>query len=794
MQTYPIQRTPLLVGAAACARAGRHALIGLILLCVALPVLASDYAAIQELSAIESGDGEPNGLFGLSVAVDGDLAVASTAGSAARPAMIRTYARNGTTWIHLADQDITLAGRVQARMSFNEGTLTVGGYYPDLSAGFARIYRHTSAGWDRELSFTTSEFVSSVATTGSIAVVGESSFDGLAGADQGIVLILRRQPDSTWRITSQLPTTRQAKARFGASVAIVAGAIVVGAPGETVTAQSGTYQYAGAAYVYELTQETWSQVARLVEPDVGNRSNYHFGNTVAISGADPSTPDRMLIGNSNVQGYLFRSYRHIAGTWTPGFTIPAPTPGAGDNFGCSLAMDGGWAVIGACLSSSAGTYAGAILLAKFDSGFTNVQSLTERTDPQAGASDGLGSIVAIDRAGPTVIVGSYNADLYGNDRQGVVLVGRSQNGEVPVLTRAMDLGQGLTGARAAVVAVDGDTLMLGALNENVGIQQQRGAVYVYRRQPDGMYAFESRLLAPDGTAGDQFGFHIALKGDVALVSAIGRSHMGHEFAGAVYAFHRNGLAWTLEAQFLPPAPGYETEFGFGLAFDGNTAFIGEFNENATVLERSGGGIWTSVQTIPHRAWTLQVQGDLAMLGDINVNNTIGEVATYTRSVSGWQPQGVLSGSDANQHFGSEVALDGSLAAVTSNSYASPVQVYQRNGSNWLPQASLLPNDATASTTCNHVAMHGSTLALGCLDGTAGNRGAVYVFEKTAGQWNQSQKLTLPNAVDSDVFGSSLEWTAQGSLLVAAFGRDLDFIDQGAVYVYRGDVLFQNGFE
>lgn len=776
-------------------RACLRGLLALIAACIPASVTAaSDYSVIQELSAVASGDGELNARFGFSVAIDGDLAVAATLGGGAREPVVRTYARNGASWSHLPGHDIQLRSRGIVKMSFNEGTLAVIVYDASESSSSMGIYRYTSTRWDKEDGFTTSGQLASVATTESIAVVGIPDFEGLVGAKQGLIFILRRQSDGTWNLATQLPNVPRAQARFGWSVAIVAGAIVVGAVSETVTGQSGTYAFAGAAYVYELTQDTWSQVARLVEPDVGNRTNNHFGYTVAISGADPSTPDRMLIGNAPSSGPLFRSYKRVAGTWTPGFTMTEPVPGAEDGFGCSLAMDKDWAVIGMCYSDSAGTNAGAVLLARFDSDFTHVRSLTERTDPQAMPGNLVGASVAIDREGPTVIVGNYYADLYGNERQGVVLIGRSQSGELPVLSRALDLGQGLTGARAAVVAADGDTLLLGALNEDVGVQYQRGAVYVYKRRPDGRYAFESRLLAPDGTADDQFGSVIALKGDIALISATGRSHMGEDQAGAVYAFHRDGEEWTLEAQFLPPDPGHETRLGFSLGLDGNTAFLGEVGQNTTVLERSDIGLWTIVQSIPYRALAMQVQGDLALLGDREANGYIGEVAIYTRDGNGWQRSGTLSGSDSGQRFGSEISLDGDRAAVTSGSLAASVQIFQRNGSTWLPQASLLPYDTTSTAGCTDVALRGAMLAISCLDGGAGNFGAVYVYERSGGLWNESQKLTLPDPGDLDVFGSAIAWTDRGSLLASSFGREVDFVDQGAVYVYRSDVLFQYGFE
>ncbi|MEO8011673.1 MAG: hypothetical protein ABI650_08525, partial [Dokdonella sp.] len=330
--------------------------------------------------------------------------------------------------------------------------------------------------------------------------------------------------------------------------------------------------------------------------------------------------------------------------------------------------------------------------------------------------------------------------------------------------------------------------------EDVGIQQSRGAAYVYRRQANGAYALEARLLAPDGTASDLFGTDVALKGDIALISAIGYSSLGQGASGAVYAFRRDGNVWSLEAQFLPPAPVADGLFGLGLAFDGVTALIGEFDENTTVLERSAAGLWTPVQDIAHRGWSTQVQGETAMLGDVLANGNVGEVAIFSRVAGAWQAAGTLSGFNANQNFGTEVSLDGDRAAVASQSATTPVQVYRRNGSSWLPEASLLPVDATADTQCYRVALRGPTLALGCWNPSGTREGAAYVFERSGGLWSQAQKLTLANPKPFDQFGSALAFGDEASLFVGAFRRDIDFMDQGAVYVYRDDVLFRNGFD
>ncbi|MEO8011049.1 MAG: FG-GAP repeat protein, partial [Dokdonella sp.] len=434
-------------------------MIGMVMAALALPAAASDYALSQQLSAVASGHGEANGLFGWSVAVDGDLAVvAEVRASAGLPARLRTYARNGTNWIYQPGQDIEIQGDSGAKLSFNDGTLALTSFGSATSRSYIRILRHTGSNWVSEAGLsTTASYYEAVATNDQIAVFGEELYDGGAGADQGRIRIYRRQGNGTWSSQTLTPTIPQAGARFGRSVAIVSGGIVVGAPYETVTDGAGTHTRAGAAYVYELTGDTWNQAARLVEPQSGSHAQNQFGSIVAISGADPGTPDRLLVGRAsnaaNARTGIVRGYRRVSGTWTPGLTITADTPSTTDRFGCSLAMDGDWAVIGVCASASAGTDAGAVLAVRFSSGFTSVNGSRQHTDPQASAGDFFGGSVAIDRDGPTLIAGNLGADVYGNENQGVVLVTRTPLLIAPSLTRAIDLGQGLTNALASEVAV-----------------------------------------------------------------------------------------------------------------------------------------------------------------------------------------------------------------------------------------------------------------------------------------------------------------------------------------------------
>ncbi|MEO6688246.1 MAG: hypothetical protein ABIS07_01325 [Dokdonella sp.] len=446
-------------------------------------------------------------------------------------------------------------------------------------------------------------------------------------------------------------------------------------------------------------------------------------------------------------------------------------------------------MIGLCNSSAGAPNGGAVQLVKFSSGFTSVVSQTLRSDPLAAENEYVGSRVAVDRVGPTIMVGNPIATINGNEAQGVVLFGP---GSPFALTRTLWLDQGLTNATFGWFAVDGDTLLVGAPGEDVGAQQNRGAVYEYHRIANGGYVFQSRILAPDGMAGDAFGQQLTLKGDVALISSFGRKLAGVESAGAVYAFHRNSGVWSLEAQLLPVAPSYETMFGIGTAFDGSTALIGDRKGKTLVYERSSVGSWTPMQTIDHRGFPVILSGDTAIIGDAWANNDIGEVAIYSRSGGTWQANGVLPGTNTMQGFGVSASLAGNLLAVASNAVQTPVQLYRRTPNGWLPEASLLPNDVTSNTYCGHVAMSVHELATGCR--AADGIGAVYIFEKVAGAWTQRQKVLSLDPQENASFGYSVGFGPSGTLIVGAPWYDYEFLAQGALYTFAGDRLFDDGFE
>ncbi|MEO7431947.1 MAG: FG-GAP repeat protein [Dokdonella sp.] len=179
---------------------------------------------------------------------------------------------------------------------------------------------------------------------------------------------------------------------FGYSVSFKGTTAVIGAYA------NNTYQ--GAAYVFGLTDGTWTQTQKLVADD--GASNTYFGYATALSGPT------LLIGawGSNPGGVDTQGAAYIFtqadGAWTQTQKLVANDGGIGDKFGHSVALQGTTALIGAD-GWSASTAQGAVY--EFDgSGGTFVQTQTLVASDGAPA-DQFGLPVTLD--GDNALVGSW---------------------------------------------------------------------------------------------------------------------------------------------------------------------------------------------------------------------------------------------------------------------------------------------------------------------------------------------------------------------------------------------------
>ena len=346
-----------------------------------------------------------------------------------------------------------------------------------------------------------------------------------------------------------------ANAQFGYSISISGNTAVVGVPNDDVGGNTDQ----GSAYVFVRSGSTWGQQQKLAAAD--GAANDNFGFSVAISG------DTVVVGahfddvgaNTN-QGSAYIFVRSGT-TWSQQQKLLAVPVGANCEFGYSVAISGETAVVGTPGSLvSAHTNQGSAFVFVRISGLWLQQA--QLTADDGAANDLLGRSVAID--GDTAVVGAYADDVGANTDQGSAYV-FLRNGSSWIFQRKLTASGGAAWDDFGdSVAIDGDTVVVGACCVEVGANTDQGSAYVFTRSSN-TWTQQAQLNAADGAAYDDFGWSVALSGDRAVVGADGHNVGANTEQGAAYVFARSGSTWSQQAQ-LTAADGAASDwFGSGVA-------------------------------------------------------------------------------------------------------------------------------------------------------------------------------------------------------------------------------------
>ncbi|MEP7288307.1 MAG: putative Ig domain-containing protein [Chloroflexota bacterium] len=256
--------------------------------------------------------------------------------------------------------------------------------------GAAYVFVMTGGTWVFQAKLTASDGVASdlfggaVGLSGDTAIVGASRNSNQIGAAYIFV-----RSGTTWTPQQKLTANDGLpKDAFGTSVSIDTDTAIIGAP------NTPGHSAIRKAYAFVRSGSAWTQQQELLAGD--DLPTDSFGIRVAVSG------DLALIGaegqNSNAgSAYVFARSNT---TWTLQQKLTASDGASGDFFGCSVAIDGTSAVIGA-VGKSTSTGAAYVFTTN---GITWSQQ--QKLSANDGASgDYFGEGVAL--SGNAIIVGNY---------------------------------------------------------------------------------------------------------------------------------------------------------------------------------------------------------------------------------------------------------------------------------------------------------------------------------------------------------------------------------------------------
>jgi photosystem II stability/assembly factor-like uncharacterized protein len=325
-----------------------------------------------------------------------------------------------------------------------------------------------------------------------------------------------------------------------------------------------------------------------------------FGWSVVFAGnvAFVSAPNATVDGNSG-QGAVY-VFTNNNGTWVQTQKLTADDGAAGDAFGISMANSGfgPFLLIGA---PNTNAFQGSVYIFTLVQGFwVQIQKLTADDGTQFNQF-GWSIALEANMVDHTAMIGSIGATIAGNSAQGAVYVFSNVGDGAFLQTQKFSSADGTAGDSFGwSVALDGNTALIGTGFVTVNGNEFQGAGYFFDGST-GTWTQTQKVTASNGEAFDFFGLAVALVGNTALVGADGAGSDPFSNEGATYAFTNSGGTWSETQQLLADDGQSSDGFGESVAFDGNTALIGAPGVNnsrgaAYVFDYSG-GIFTQVKKL-----------------------------------------------------------------------------------------------------------------------------------------------------------------------------------------------------
>jgi FG-GAP repeat protein len=361
------------------------------------------------------------------------------------------------------------------------------------------------------------------------------------------------------------------------------------------------------------------------------------------------------------------------------------------------------------------------------------------------------------------------------------------------------------------VALHGTTAMVGAQQATIGDNEDQGAVYVFD-QAGGEWTEAQKLTSDDGAAFDTFGDAVAFQGDTAIVGAYAATVNDLAYQGAAYVFTRSNGTWS-QTQKLTSDDGTDFNyFGYSVALDGTTAFIGADLLGAVYVFQQSGGTWAQSQKLTGSdegvgdifGYSVAIQGSTAFIGAYGNNGYQGAVYVFTESGGTWTETQKLTADDGlpNTYFGYAIAVSGSTLIVGAwgtnpdgDDTRGAAYVFTESNGTWSQAQELVADDGAPFDKFGHsVAIDGTHAVIGA-DGVVNAQGAVYVFDESGGTWTQSQKLFASDGQHNDGLGFPVALDGTRAL-AGAWGWPAGALI-GAAYFFTsgvGDRIFADAFD
>jgi hypothetical protein len=331
--------------------------------------------------------------------------------------------------------------------------------------------------------------------------------------------------------------------------------LIVGAPEDDEQGED-----TGAIYIHELVEGRWFQMVKLTAPDAS--AHDEFGGAVALAG-DVGVVGAQHDGHAGIDSGSAYVLRYNGSNWVHEQKLTASDAGPSQRFGWSVAISGDVALVGA---RGVNSFTGAAYLFRHEAGqWTEEQMLTAS---DAATGDRFGSSVAL--SGDYALVGAPRDDD-GASNSGSVYVFQFTGGLWDEVQKLRASNPSINNGFGYSLSTDADLAVVGA-HWDFPPEFNEGAAYVFRLD-GGTWTQEAELVSWDGQFDDQFGRSVAVHGTLALIGAVGDDDAGSS-SGSAYLFAHDGVEWSSAAKLLASDGSAGDELGISVALGAQGAALG----------------------------------------------------------------------------------------------------------------------------------------------------------------------------------------------------------------------------
>ncbi len=366
---------------------------------------------------------------------------------------------------------------------------------------------------------------------------------------------------STYKLEGNYAST----ASFGSVVDISFNRAIVGANLE------GKDQ--SVLYIFHKENNFWKQVAGL------SLENSDFFDQSSISAAIDNSTAVVGLPSNDTNGKAAQGIVYVfeeKNSWQQVARLTPNDGQAGDLFGSSVAVSGNTIIVGAQRSkTNNGIAKGAAYV--FTKQGDRWQQTTKLQVSTGKAFDSFGNAVAIDDN--IAIVAAKDKEVDGKSARGSVHVYKKQ-GNRWAHDNTLTAPDGKSGDKfGSAVAIDGETIVVGAESYTYGNQISQGAVYVFKAQDGWLGTSEwkqvDKLIAKDGEGGDHFGSSVDINGNRIVVgSYLDDVDSDSYFQGSTYIFEESSGAWEQLAKLTAEDGTRGDNFGNSVAISGESIIVG----------------------------------------------------------------------------------------------------------------------------------------------------------------------------------------------------------------------------